>query len=171
VAKLVEWLNSQDPAKVEFMRRYDVGWSLIDNILHLSFITIKETIPKLIEQNKFEEAIATALSMDVKKIYTFDEIKRFRLYLWLLKQYEKIGKMEMDYLSSPPDAKLAAAGISDLDPLGITNTIDLLAGGDITKWAEVRELPYADCFEKQLKMLIESRIEKKLVVLMKDKAK
>lgn len=163
MAKLVEWLNSQDPAKVEFMRRYDAGWSPIDNILHLSFITIKETIPKLIEECKFEEAIATALSMDVKKIYTFDEIKRFRLYLWLLKQYEKIGKMEMDYLSSPPDAKLAAAGISDLDPLGITNTIDLLAGGDVTKWEEVRNLPYSDCFEKQLKMLIESRIEKKLI--------
>jgi len=161
---LINWMLKQSPAKLEFMRRYDKqGWSPIPDILHLPFIVIKEEIPKNIEKNDFETAFCLTLSKSMKEVMEISPVNRYRLYLWLESQYGKISKMEKEYLVSPPDPKMIAAGIADLDVLGITNTIDLLAGGDITKWEAVKQLPYNVCFEKQLKLLIERRIEKKLI--------
>ena len=161
---LVEWILKVDPAKIEFMRRYDKqGWSPIEDITHLPFIFIKRDIPKYIENSQFEQAFCLTLSKSMEEVMKIPPLDRFRLLLWLQHQYAKINKMEESYLFSPPDIKLVGAGIKDLDVLGITNTIDMLAGGDVTKWAEVEQLPYSVCFEKQLKSTIEKRIEKKLI--------
>ena len=161
---LVEWIMKVDPAKLEFMRKYDKqGWSPIEDITHLPFIVIKRDIPKKIQESQFEEVFSLTLSKSMDEILKIPLLDRFRLLLWLEHQYSKINKMEETYLVSPPDMKLIGAGIKDLDVLGITNAIDMLAGGDVTKWAVVEQLPYSICFEKQLKTTIEKRIEKKLI--------
>lgn len=161
---LVEWIMKVEPAKLEFMRKYDKqGWSPIEDITHLPFIVIKRDIPKKIQDSQFEQAFSLTLSKPMDEILKIAPLERFRLLLWLEHQYGKINKMEETYLVSPPDMKLIGAGIKDLDVLGITNAIDMLAGGDVTKWAEVEQLPYSVCFEKQLKTTIEKRIEKKLI--------
>ncbi len=167
---LVEWIMKVDPSKLEFMRKYDKqGWSPIDDITHLPFIYIKRHIPKNIQDSQFEQAFCLTLSKPMEEILKIPPLDRFRLFLWLEHQYSKIHKMEESYLVSPPDMKLVAAGIRDLDVLGITNAIDMLAGGDVTKWSEIEQLPYSVCFEKQLKSTIEKRIEKKLIEIQKRK--
>ena len=161
---LVDWISQAEQSKLDFMRRYDKqGWSPIEDITHLPFIAIKRDIPNFIKEMQFEKAFSLTLSKPEVEIMKISPLDRFRLLLWLEHQYQKINKMESTYLVSPPDMKLIAAGIRDLDPLGITNVIDMLAGGDVTKWAEVEQLPYSVCFEKQLKNTIEKRIEKKLI--------
>ena len=79
--------------------------------------------------------------------------------------------MKKRYLERPPEHKMLAAGIKSLDQLGIINTIDLLAGGDVTKWNDIEQLPYSKCFEKQLKLVIENDINKKLVEINKNQRK
>ena len=167
---LVDWITQVDQAKLDFMRKYDKqGWSPIDDITHLPFITIKRDIPNFVKEMQFEKAFCLTLSKSMDEVLKIPPLDRFRLLLWLEHQYDKINKMEEAYLVSPPDMKLIAAGIRDLDPLGVVNVIDMLANGDITKWSEVEKLPYSLCFEKQLKNTIEKRIEKKLIDQQKNK--
>lgn len=167
---LAQWIIQQDQARLDFIRKYDKeGWSPIEDITHLPFISIKRDIPQLIQEGKFDKAISLVLSKKEKDILSIEPLDRFRLLIWIEKQYEKINKMEDIYLSSTPDMKLIAAGIKDLDVLGIINVVDLLANGDVTKWAEIEQLPYSKCFEKQLKLNIEKRIQDKIIEQNKSK--
>ena len=161
---LIDWMNKVDPLKIDFIRRYDkVGWSPIENITHLPFIYVKRDIPNFIQELKFEEAFSLTLEKPIEEILKIQPLERFRLLIWIENQYKIINEIEEKYLTSPPDIKMIAAGVRDLDVLGITNIIDMLANGDITKWSQVEMLPYYICFDKQLKLSIEKRIEKRLI--------
>ena len=167
---LNEWISRQEESKLQFMRTYDkLGWSPIEDITHLPFIYVKEKIPKLLEDGLFDEAFSLTLSKPMAEVLKIPPLDRFRLFVWLENQYKRINKMEEVYLHSEPDFKLLGAGIRDLDILGIVNIIDILAGGDVTKWEQVKMLPYSSCFEKQMKMTIEKKIENKLIEQQKNK--
>lgn len=168
---LNEWIVKAEQSKLEFIKKYDKGYSPIDDITHLSLIDIKKNIPELMQEGKFDEAISLTLSEAVKETLKRDELQRFRILIWIEKQYEKINVIEKRYLERPPEHKMLAAGIKSLDQLGIINTIDLLAGGDVTKWNDIEQLPYSKCFEKQLKLVIENDINKKLVEINKNQRK
>ena len=67
---LVEWIMKVEPAKLEFMRKYDKqGWSPIEDITHLPFIVIKRDIPKKIEESQFEEVFSLTLSKSMDEIF------------------------------------------------------------------------------------------------------
>lgn len=168
---LNEWIVKADDSKLTFIKKYDKGYSPLDDITHLPLIDIKKNIPGLMQEGKYDEAISLTLSEPVKETLNRDELERFRILIWIEKQYEKINQIEKSYLERPPEHKMLAAGIKSLDQLGIINTIDLLAGGDVTKWSEVEQLPYSKCFEKQLKLVIENDINKKLVEINKNQRK
>jgi len=168
---LNEWIVKAEQSKLEFIKKYDKGYSPIDDITHLPLIDIKKNIPELMQEGKFDEAISLSLSEPIRDTLKRDELQRFRILIWIEKQYEKINVIEKRYLERPPEHKMLAAGIKSLDQLGIINTIDLLAGGDVTKWNEIEQLPYARCFEKQLKLVIENDINKKLVEINKNQRK
>lgn len=161
---LIEWILESDQVKLDFIRRYDKeGWSPIENITNLPYIYVKRDIPNFIQESKFDEAFSLTLAKPLTEILKINPLERFRLLIWLENQYKIINEIESKYLISPPDIKMIAAGVRDLDVLGVTNVIDLLANGDITKWKDVEMLPYHMCFDKQLKLSIEKRIEKKLI--------
>lgn len=167
---LIDWMMEADQVKLDFIRRYDKeGWSPIENITHLPFIYVKRDIPNFIQESNFDEAFSLTLSKPISEILKIPPLDRFRLLIWIENQYKIINEIETKYLISPPDIKMTAAGVRDLDVLGITNIIDMLANGDITKWKEVEMLPYHMCFDKQLKLSIEKRIEKKLIEQTKNK--
>jgi len=160
---LNEWIVKADNSQLEFIKKYDKGIALIEDITILSFINIKKVIPSLIDEGKYDEAISIVLNENVNSTLKRKELDRFRILIWIQKQYENINRIEKQYLERPPDFKLIASGIKNLDVLGIKNTIDMLALGDVTKWEEIENLPYSICFEKQYKLAIESDIQKKLI--------
>lgn len=143
----------------------------IEDITFLSYLDLKETIPELFQKGDFEKA----MHIIFKKKLTFRRIKREKnsrkliFLLWLKEQYKQINELEEQYLYTPPEAKLLQAGIKELDILGDKNTIDSLAGGDVLKWDLVKQLPYSVVFDKLLKNTIESRINKRLVEINKQK--
>jgi hypothetical protein len=137
------------------------------DITYLPYVVLKHEIPELTENKKYEEVIYEIVKYrkkdakfnDVKKL---DNYTKLRFFLWVQDQYKKINELEKRYLTTPPDPKMQAAGIQELDILGDTNLIDALANGDVLKWKEVSELPYSTIFDKQLKMTIEAKIARKL---------
>lgn len=168
---LSQWILQVDNSKLEFIKKYDAGIEIVKDITSIAFIDIKRTIPDLIGEGKFDEAITLISGKPIKKILAIKPIKRFQMLVWIEKQYERINQIEKQYLERPPDFKMLSAGIKQLDVLGITNIIDMLAGGDVTKWSEVERLPYSTCFDKQLKSVIENDINKKLVEQNKEERK
>lgn len=145
-----------------------------EDLTFLPYQTLKHEIPDLIKQEKFEVAIFEIVrqrkkDLTLKEVEDYDHYEKLMFYFWIKSQYEAIAELETAYLSSPPDAKLAQAGIKELDVLGDISLIDSLAQGDVLRWEAVRQLPYATVFDKQLKMVIEGRINKRLAELNKQK--
>lgn len=137
----------------------------MEDLTDLPYGVLKEAVPAHFKALEFDEAIHLILSsrnkrMTLKRIKRADNQKKFLFLLWTKDQMGKIAEMENTYLFNPPDPKLLAAGIRNLDVLGTVNTVDLLAGGDILKWEKVRGLPYSEVFNKLLKNAIEYRINK-----------
>lgn len=168
---LNEWIVKAEQSKLEFIKKYDNGYSPIESIIHLPLIDVKKNIPNLVDEGKFDEAISICLSEPIKQTLKRDELERFRILLWIEKQYEQINEMEKRTLERPPDFKMIAAGIKKLDAFGLDNTIDMLAGGDLTKWSDIEQLPYEKCFNKQLKTTIENDIQKKMLEINKSEQK
>jgi len=127
---------------------------------------LKETLPELIKIGNFEKLVLeifrdrgiNIFSCDVDRIEPNDIL---HFIFWIKDELEAINKLEADNLNSEPDADLNAAGIHEMNVFGDLNTIDQLAGGDILKWEAIKQLRYHQVFDKQLKSIIENRIEKK----------
>ena len=153
-------------------RRNGICGVKMDDITELPYQTLKHKIPDLFKIGEFEKAMYLILKHYGKNV-TFGNVRKSRnshklcFLLWIKEQYEKIGKMEEQYLYSPPDSKLLQAGIRELDILEDYNLIDALAQGDILKWKKIRKMPYSEVFNKQLKNTIESRVNKRLVEINK----
>ena len=139
----------------------------LEGLIHLPYRQLKAEIPDLIGQGKLTEAIYTVLRSKaprLKRSYLWLEsnVNKLKFVFWIQDQYKQIGLVEQKHLLTPPDIKLLNAGITDLDILGDVNLIDALAGGDILKWEAIEALPYEKIFDKQLKNVIEQRIQKRL---------
>ena len=83
-------------------------------------------------------------------IYELKFSQFVQLINWIKNQLEFINKLESDNLSYQPDGKEEAAGIDDFNKFGYLVQIDSLAGGDITKYEQVKKTKYMDCFTKLL---------------------
>lgn len=146
----------------------------LNDITDLPYKILKNEVPDLFDSQQFEKAFYLILK-HYKKNITFKRVKRarnnhkFLFMLWVKQQYKKINEIENSYLACNPDIKLVQAGIKELDVLGDINTIDSLANGDILKWELIRQMPYSEIFNKLLKNTIESRINKRLVEINKQK--
>lgn len=138
-----------------------------DSLIYCRWKFLKETLPELIKIGNFEKLVLEIFKdRDVHlfppDIESIDPNQVMHFILWIKDEMDAIGKMEQLNLSGDPDPDLNAAGIAELSQFGDMNTIDSLAGGDILKWEQVKKLRYHVIFDKQLKSIIESRIEKKL---------
>lgn len=147
----------------EFLKKYSdrvqiLNGKKINDITSLPYDMVKHEIPALLSDGKFQEVLDLIAGEKV----VGDKYDKLKFLFFLLDQYKVIQELEQQYLSSPPDPKLIAAGIQELDILGDINIIDALAGGDVLKWSEIRLLPYSTIFDKQLKMTIENRITKRM---------
>jgi hypothetical protein len=102
--------------------------------------------------NVFEYDIANTPNAQLLEVLT-----------WIFDEFKLIARMEDEHLNTPPDFKMAAAGVERMNVFGHLNVIDSIAGGDPLKWEAVRKLPYHVIFDKQYKSTIENDIQKKLM--------
>lgn len=155
-----------------FIKKYsirtgDIAGHHLDDLTHLPWQILKHEVPECFERGDLKQAIVLILNNSGKNI-TLHEVEKLPqpekdlFLMWVNDQYDAIGAAEKRYLTSPPDPDMLRAGIKELDILEDINLIDQLAGGDILKWNAVRNLPYSEIFSKQLKLVIEKKIEKNL---------
>lgn len=138
-----------------------------ESLIYCKWKFLKETLPDLIKKGNFEKLILEIFwdrnvymfPPDIENIKPNDALS---FIFWLKDEMDAISKMEQMNLSSDPDPDLMAAGINEMSQFGDLNVIDQLAGGDVLKWEQIKQLPYHVIFDKQLKALTEARIEKKL---------
>lgn len=147
-------------------RNYLLGVHL-SSLIHLPYVDLKRVLPDLIATGQLEKAILLVLRSKGRKVSGLrlrftSNYKKLKFLFWIQDQYQVISELETRWLNSPPDSKMVAAGIQELDILGDKNIIDALAKGDVLKWAEVEKLSYERVFDKQLKTVIEARISRKL---------
>lgn len=105
---------------------------------------------------------------ELAKEYLF-QLHMNRLYI--VKEIEKINKMESAALNYKPDSQEVAAGINDFSKFGSFLQFEKLAGGDILKIDEVKKLPYDICFTKLYLDSEKSQFEKRLMKLKQPKKK
>lgn len=133
------------------------------SITLFSYGFLKKKIPIYLKKEDFEKLVKKAFKDRKQKLKEVPGEKEIIYFvLWLNDEIKFWNEKEADYLSSDPDMKMLAAGIKELDIFGINNTIDALAGGDITKYKKVESLPYGMIFDKLWKTTIEQKIQKKL---------
>ena len=165
-------LQKLQPDQIEFLLKNSVRRSSILGYdfegLHLgSWKFLKETAPILIKTGNFEKLIVEAfkdrgIGIFYSDVNNADYNECLYFIFWVIDEIQAINKMEADNLSADPDVKLLAAGINEMNQFGDLNTIDSLASGDITKYEQIKSLPYHVIFDKQLKTKVETNINKKL---------
>src|SRR5699024_9905461 len=124
------------------------------------------TIPDLVRKERIERAIHQCLVSE--KNITFEKVRKSSNYekaeffLWMLDQFEIIGRLEQEQLRSDPDPDAAASGVDEVNVLEDFNKTDNIAKKYSYTHEEAKDLPYQTVFSIQLKEKIEREINKKL---------
>ena len=69
------------------------------------------------------------------------------------------------------DIKQEQAGINDLNKFGVTNLIDMLAGGDVLKWDSVLKLEYSVAWLKIRMVLANNKFQRNYNKVLNEKTK
>jgi len=103
---------------------------------------------------------------DVSKINelnnVFDEINLVSLYstaMQYVNQLKDILEAESNRLGSEPTREQKLAGIDKFSEYGIMNTIDALAGGDLTKYEAIENMAYNLVFVKMARNKTQSEFD------------
>lgn len=89
----------------------------------------------------------------------------------ILNQIEEILQAEKKIPSNPATPEMISAGVKMFDQLGIMSVVDMISGGDVTKYDQVLEIEYSVIYQKLLKIGITSVYEKKYKEILKDSKK
>ena len=147
-----------------------------ESLIYCRWKFLKERLPELQQLGDFELLVLElfadrGINLFRPDVSNMDSNDVFSLVLWVKDQMESISKMEQEFLVSDTDPDMMAAGINELQQFGDLNTIDQLAGGDILKYDAVKSLRYNVIFDKQYKMNVEAKIQKKLIKIQSSKNK
>lgn len=132
----------------------------LEPLIYFSYGFVKIDLPSLLNENNIDEIINIICDIKDISVKKITDKEKISLTLWLIDELEAIGSLEQNYLSSNPEPELIASGIDELNIFGELNIIDSLAGGDILKWEQVKQLPYHSIFDKLRKDNIERKINK-----------
>lgn len=147
-----------------------------ESLCYSSYKFVKETSVDLIKIGNFEKLIFECfidrkINIFENDIQHFDFNKCLSFVFWIIDDLKYWQEMEQAHLSGEPDIDMMLAGINELNIFGDLNTIDMMAGGDVLKWNEIKKLPYQTVFDKQLKSIKEAKFQKEYQKRMADKNK
>lgn len=137
------------------------------DIFNLKFIDV-ENIKEYMGRGKDKEAIkclALVLGKDEEDILEL-RLSEFFAHLNSIKeQLTVIIQAEQRGLQSKyPDVKWEAVeGSKKMAEFGIYNTLDLVSNGDITKWEDIKQLPYSTVFIKLRMITKKGDLEKEMM--------
>lgn len=139
----------------------------INEFIHLKYGQVIRLKSFMIDKQAVDEEIIIFIaSLNDKKIDKRDIVNsRLKRYFRTINIIELNFKKIRDYeklLDTDVDSKLVSSGIDRLNQFGDLNTIDILANGDILKWADVLELEWWDVFNKLYKTKVENDIRRDL---------
>ena len=165
-------ISKLDSEQIEFLLNNSIRKSSLlgyefESLCFGSWKFLKETAPSLIKLGNFEKLIVEVfkdrkINIFVSDINNSNYNECLYFIFWIIDDLKHWTKTENEYLSAEPDPKLLVAGINDLNQFGELNTVDSLANGDVTKYEEIKQLPYHVIFDKQFKSKIEGNINRKL---------
>lgn len=138
------------------------------SLIELPFIVLKRDLPNLIKDGEYEKAILLVLRCFDKRVTLSNVIKednfnKTMFLFWIFDEFEKINKMEREYLSGAVSKKLRNAGIDRLNVLGYFNTIDAIAKEYGYKHSEAARLKYSLIFDIQYRNKILTEIHNELI--------
>ena len=111
-----------------------------------TFYEVKELQRLLSHPEGFEKAVLFAL--EIAKQTDPELFEFFAYFNYCREQIDGITAIENATLSHTPTADEERAGIERFGKFGYLLSINSLAGGDVLKWAQVRELPYEVALSK-----------------------
>lgn len=159
-----EYLDLDDKSVYNYAANYSRVFNIEKDIFafgefeKLPFITVKDLQYKFgnnINWLEFINFVSEDKQKSIKVLAdkTFLQWCNFRAYveqsLLRIARYEA----QLVYEATAEDEE---AGIDNLSVFGVLIQIDKLAGGDITKYEIIKQMPYEDCFTK---LLMDMRIE------------
>lgn len=169
-----ELMNRPLPDKIELAGKIITKYNKPGEMVwaqHLSFENISankeisdiEKLPDIIaiciqEPETFSEKISEQIKPDILKLSLMDAFAIGGHFLKAITEFYKRNKLKdgIEYSSEQ-----IRAGIKEFSKFGAFNSIDTLAGGDITKWSQVVMLPMSDVILKLMMNQQQYRYEKK----------
>ena len=176
MTKIEKFLSNLDEAKrnvlINNLKRSNVLFGESCKGLDVqTYEMTKRIIPELFYKGDYEGIIKKLFWVADEAIDKLNEVEMLSFILWVKDELETIAKLEEEFLASDPDADLINAGVRELDMFGDKVLIDTLAGGDITKWKEVLNLPYHFVFYKLAINNKQAKINKNYHKIISDKQK
>ena len=118
----------------------------IGRLTKRSFYDVKELQRLLYDPDGFYKSIKFVL--DLINVKNPDLFEFFAFFNYCKLEIEKVTEMETNGLSYNPSADEERAGIDRFNKFGYLTAIDSLAGGDVLKWPEIRNMEYEAAFSK-----------------------
>lgn len=173
-------LNSISESNWNYLIKYGERGNILlgnefEGILWLPYWFIKNDAPSLLNQGNitiFLEECLKYKGVDLEKVdFSTSYVECVSFLMWFRDNLYKINQMEKKYLGGEASPELIASGSQELDELGAIVIINELAQGDITKFKEIKSMPYEMVFDKLRLNNVSSRIKKNYNEIMSKKNK
>lgn len=135
----------------------------VREVFKMRFVDVNN-LKEFLGRNETIKAVMLVLDKPRSEVINMRVTTFFPILNNIVKQVEGILKAEERGLSSDVvDFKWEAVrGSERLAKYGYYNTLDDLSGGDITKWEEIRQLPYNEVFLKLLLNKDKAQLEREM---------
>lgn len=145
----------------------------VKNVMECTFGQVEELRQLMNDGNvdSIIEAISIVTNTEKKAIYHFTITDFYSIIKSITNDLLMMGNMEYNELhqeNDDPHIELVRAG-ERMEKFGTLNTINSLAGDDITKWEQVENMPYMVVFTKLRMDKEKAAIQKELNDLQKKK--
>ena len=150
-----------------------------DQLINSSYWVVSNDLPQLFKKGEFTNALKLLLEdkgediliSKLDNLSKEDFLKVMQFVFWVVDELENIKDLEEQYLGGNPNVDLLQAGISELNMLGEFVSLDNLAMGDLTKYEEIKKMPYNEVFAKKLLQKRTADIQERLRDILKNKQK
>lgn len=112
--------------------------------------------------DEIPQVLSLSCSKTVSQLEKAYWINVFEYYNYIKAEVLRTVKLEETDLSYEPEADELAAGIERYNQFGIVVSIDRIAGGDVTKWEAITEMPYRMIHTKLKLLKIDTEYQKAL---------
>lgn len=134
------------------------------------------TIRNLMNESNIEsilQSVSIVTKLPIESVRSFTIIPFYSIINGIIAQLTELSNMEINELAiDDEDIEMIEAQATErMSKFGILNTIDSLAGGDITKWKDIEELPYMVVFTKLMMEKTKGEIKRDVRVIQQRKNK